>query len=432
MTATGVLDASPWTAFQIRSWCLIALTVLFDGVDQNLLAVTVPALSRQWDIDPRAFATVTALATFAMLIGSGVAGIINDRFGRRWTLIVSTLIYGLAGLAGAAAWDVTSMGVTRIVAGLGLGAALTTAVVSVAEHTPTRKRGVVIVVTMLGVPFGGILAGAMGALLIPVQGWQSVYLLGGGLPVLLALAYLIWLPETPAYLWLKQSDALGRYFAKMGVAVPNDLAPDTTLTTEPRGNPLALLGPDYRRNTLLLWAGFFSTLLASYHVIAWMPALMAQSGASDALASASLSYIGIGSLCAGIAAPFLVYYVGSRISMAGGAILTVVVALWLAFTFDMAPTGVGTLAVLPLVLVGVSVINGLFFAILPNVYPDNIRGVGIGIGMAMGRLGAVTSAYVGAWGLGGGGGRFFGVVAAAGLVALFAFTLITKHQPKGR
>ena len=431
-TTASVLDASPWTAFQIRSWLLIAVTILFDGIDQNLMPATVPALSHGWGIDPRTFATVTALATVAMLLGSAIAGVLSDRIGRRWTLIGATFIYGVAGLAGAGAWDVTSMGVTRVIAGLGLGAALTTAVVSMAEHTPTRKRGIAIASAMLGVPIGGIVAGAAGALLIPTHGWQAVYLVGGSLPVVLAALYVVLLPETPAFLRLQPGDGLARYFRRMGVPMPEEIAPGAAIVGPPRGSPLALLSPDLRRNTLLLWAGFFCSLLISYHVIAWLPALMARSGASDAMASASLSYLSIGSLTGGISASFLVYFLGSRISMVGGAAASLLVGLWLAFTFDAAPTGAATLAVLPTLLIGVSIINTLFYTILPNVYPEPVRGVGIGIGMAMGRLGAVASAYIGAWGLGGGGARFFGVVVVAGLIALLSFGLVDKHQPKGR
>lgn len=432
MTTANVLDASPWTPFQIRSWILIAITILFDGMDQNLLAATVPALSRAWSVDPRSFATVTALATVAMLMGSVIAGVLSDRLGRRWTLIGATLLYGVAGLAGAGAWGVTSMGATRFVAGLGLGAALTTAVVSMAEHTPTRKRGIAIASAMLGVPIGGIVTGAMGALLIPTHGWQAVYLLGGVLPIVLAMLYILLLPETPAFLRLRDGRGLARYFQKMGVPMPEEIAPGVAVVGPPRGSPLVLLSPELRRNTLLLWAGFFCSLLISYHVIAWLPALMARSGASDAMASASLSYLSIGSLTGGIAASFLVYFLGSRISMVGGAAASLLVGLWLALTFDAAPSGATTLLVLPTLLIGVSIINTLFYTILPNVYPENVRGVGIGIGMAVGRLGAVASAYIGAWGLGGGGARFFGVVVVAGLVALVSFGLVDKHQPRGR
>jgi AAHS family 4-hydroxybenzoate transporter-like MFS transporter len=432
MTMANLLDAYPWTGYQIRNWLLIAVTVLFEGIDQNLLAVTMPILSRTWMVEPRSFATVTALGTVAILMGSAIAGISSDRIGRRWTLIGATFCYGVATLMSAGAWNVESMGATRFLAGLGLGAALTTAVVSMAEHTPTRKRGIAIALALLGVPLGGIVAGAMGAMLIAAHGWQSVYALGGVMPIVLALFYIAFLPETPAFLRLRDGKGLERYSRKMGVLLLREITTQSVAARAQRGNPLALLAPGLRRNTLLLWAGFFSSLLVSYHVIAWLPALMAQSGATDAVASASLSYVSMGSLAGGISAALLVYFLGSRISMIGGAAASLLVGIWLAFTFDGAPCGAATLWILPMLLIGLSIVNTLFYTILPNVYPENMRGVGIGIGMAMGRLGAVASAYTGAWGLGGGGARFFGVVAVAGLIALVCFGLIDRHQPKAR
>jgi MFS family permease len=70
------------------------------------MASTCEPLSVSEVIDARPWSSfIAAMATVAMVLGSSVAGIVNDWIGRRWSLIGSTALFGIAGVFGALAPD---------------------------------------------------------------------------------------------------------------------------------------------------------------------------------------------------------------------------------------------------------------------------------------------------------------------------------------
>src|SRR5690606_18874404 len=119
-----VIDEGPWSGYQKRILLLVALTIVFDGFDAQIVGFSIPALSAEWGIDRAAFAPVVASGVFGMMIGSAAIGPIVDRIGRRATIIHAVLVYGAATLVAAAAPDMTTLAVLRFAAGAGIGAAL--------------------------------------------------------------------------------------------------------------------------------------------------------------------------------------------------------------------------------------------------------------------------------------------------------------------
>src|SRR5262252_6195022 len=82
------LDEGRWTPYQKLLVALAALTILFDGIDNQLLGVTIPSLMREWGLARASFAPVASLSLFGMMIGGMIAGVAGDRYGRRKMLFV--------------------------------------------------------------------------------------------------------------------------------------------------------------------------------------------------------------------------------------------------------------------------------------------------------------------------------------------------------
>src|SRR5215467_6655189 len=100
-----VLDEGRWTPYQKRLVAFAALTILFDGIDNQLLGVAIPSLMREWSLPRAAFAPVASLSLFGMMLGGAIAGIAGDRFGRRSVLFVNMCVFGVCTLAVAAVHD---------------------------------------------------------------------------------------------------------------------------------------------------------------------------------------------------------------------------------------------------------------------------------------------------------------------------------------
>lgn len=75
---------------------LTALAVIFDGVDNQLLGITLPAIIGEWGVARDASAPVGALGYAGMMVGGAAAGIAGDRWGRRTALLGCMALFGSA------------------------------------------------------------------------------------------------------------------------------------------------------------------------------------------------------------------------------------------------------------------------------------------------------------------------------------------------
>ncbi|TJZ63549.1 MFS transporter [Sphingobacterium olei] len=118
-----------------------------------------------------------------LLIGGVVWGIIGDKFGRLRVLFGSILLYSLANIYNGFVQDVTSYGVIRFVAGIGLAGELGAGITLVSESMDRRKRGYgTMIVAGVGV-LGAILAYYVSEWF----NWRTAYFVGGGMGLFLLL-----------------------------------------------------------------------------------------------------------------------------------------------------------------------------------------------------------------------------------------------------
>lgn len=123
------------------------------------------------------------MQVIGMLIGGVAWGILGDKKGRMSVLFSSILIYSLANLANAFVTSVEQYAVLRFIAGFGLAGELGAAITLVAEIMPKESRGIgTTIVATMGI-CGGIAATIIGELF----SWQTTYIIGGVLGLLLLL-----------------------------------------------------------------------------------------------------------------------------------------------------------------------------------------------------------------------------------------------------
>ena len=82
-----LLDDGRWSGYQKWLVFLTALTIIFDGIDNQLLGVSIPTIMTEWPVPRGAFAPVVALGYLGMMLGGAAAGLAGDRFGRRTALL---------------------------------------------------------------------------------------------------------------------------------------------------------------------------------------------------------------------------------------------------------------------------------------------------------------------------------------------------------
>src|SRR5215470_6392719 len=108
-----LIDKGSWTAYQKLLILGTALTIILDGIDNQLLGNAVPSLMKEWTLPRGAFSTALAMSPFGMMIGGAVGGMLGDRIGRRTTLLLSMISFAALTLAISFANGVAALSVLR-------------------------------------------------------------------------------------------------------------------------------------------------------------------------------------------------------------------------------------------------------------------------------------------------------------------------------
>jgi AAHS family 4-hydroxybenzoate transporter-like MFS transporter len=194
------------------------LALVFDGFDIQAIGFIAPALLAEWDISRAKLGPVLAAGLVGMALGAIALGPLGDRIGRKRSLLAAMGLIAAGSLASAFVQDPLQLTICRFFTGLGLGGCLPNATALIMEFAPLTLRNLMVSVTIVGVPVGGVLGAAVAARLLPEFGWRAIVMVGAILPALLALVMWIVMPESPRFL-ARLSSFLGSVVAAMGDGV---------------------------------------------------------------------------------------------------------------------------------------------------------------------------------------------------------------------
>jgi MFS transporter, AAHS family, 4-hydroxybenzoate transporter len=434
----AAIDEGRWTGYQKLLIFGTALTIILDGVDNQLLPNAVPRLIEEWGRPRGDFIGALSYGPFGMMIGGLIGGVIGDRFGRRTALLGSVMTFAVLTFAIAFANSIEMLGALRFLAGVGLGGAMPNAATLASEYVPRKQRPFAVTLTIVCIPLGGVLAGELAARIIPTYGWRALFIAGGVIPVILGIVLWKVLPESPRFLATRRErwPELTRTMRRIGHDLPDDVEYVEAATAGmPKGkaNIGTLFGPQYLRDTLALSASFFFCLLANYLVILLLPAVLAspENGFSQPEASRALRDSNFGGVAGAIFGAMLIQRFGSRLTMLGMSALAVVCGFVLAGA-EISPRN-GLFLMGMFILTGglLNAVQTTMYALAAHVFPTDIRSTGVGFAVAVGRVGNVLAATVAneAFNRGGNAG-YFGSWSALMAVVFVALALVSRHVPR--
>src|ERR1700730_11896142 len=199
-----LLNERGLSSFQIKLLVWSFFIVLIDGYDIGAIAFAAPHLVRSWGVAPNALGPVFSASLVGILFGSAVFGWVGDRFGRKAALIGSNLLFGAFTLAAAYAGNLNEMFWLRLLAGLGIGGVIPNVVAINAESAPRKLRATLAIIAVGFVPIGGAIPGFVTAALVPAHGWPILFLIGGVVPIVIAVAAVFGLPESIKFMALHE------------------------------------------------------------------------------------------------------------------------------------------------------------------------------------------------------------------------------------
>jgi len=415
---------------------LTALTIVFDGIDNQLLGVVIPTVMGEWGVARSAFAPVVSMGIAGMMVGGAVAGMAGDRIGRRTALVASMAMFGAMTLAAATAHDTTTLAVLRFLAGIGLGGAMPNAATLVAEYVPRAQRTMAVTITIVCVPLGAMLAGLLGSQLLPSTGWRALFVAGGVVPLVAAVVLVRLLPESPRFLARHPTrwPELARLAAKLGHPVTADAAfEDSTERTVTRAPISSLFDAEFRRDTIALWFSFSSCLLAVFLGFSWLPTVLAGAGFSAGVSSNGITAFNLGGVVGALVGGAVISRIGSRLAMLTMSACAIAGAIALSL-MTISPDALVPLMIMLTITGGlINATQVAMYALATNVYPSAMRATNIGTATTVGRASAILSGYAGPWALGlRGSASYFTLIAAAMTVCLVALASVRRHIARRR
>ncbi|MBN8440657.1 MAG: MFS transporter [Thauera sp.] len=429
-----LIDDGPWTTMQKVVVFLAALSIVADGFDGQLIGFAIPHLMKEWGVGRGDFAPVVAWGLVGMGIGSACAGLFADRYGRRRAIIGSVVLFSIATCAIGFASSLGEIAALRFIAGLGIGGALPTCTTMTAEFTPLRSRTLAVTATIVCVPVGGMLAGLFANAVIPELGWRGLFKVGGLIPLALGVVLFFRLPESPRFLahhhgrWPELIGLLGRM--SRPVAAGTGFFDSREQDVAENAGVRALFQNGRARDTFALWIACFGCLLAVYSAFSWLPTMLSSEGLAANVAGAGLTAYNLGGALGALLCAAAITRFGSRWPLAvfctGGAIS----AFWLMGlnpkeSTDLLIFGVGVHGLF------VTTVQCIIYSLCANVYPTNVRATGTAATLAIGRIGAILSAFAGAAVITAGGSfGYFALLGTAMVVVLLALWAV-KHQIPG-
>jgi MFS transporter, AAHS family, 4-hydroxybenzoate transporter len=390
-----VIDEQKLGWFNIRLLAYLLMVMLLDGYDIVAVGFAGPHLVKEWHVSPASLAPVFSASLIGILLGSLLFGFVGDRFGRKFALVLSCLVFACLTMIATVATSVPELIGLRFLAGIGIGGVLPNAIALTSEYSPRRYRATMIILMFSGNTLGASLPGLVSVILVPRFGWHALFWVGGILPAVSALLLGLALPESIKFLALNERHR-ARAIATLRRIIPNASVPEdarlvTGSSTATAFHFRQLFDGRFAIVTPLLWATFALNLMVFFFINSWTPTLATAAGVPADTAALALSMFEIGGTLGGFALCRFVDTGGLKPLSALFFLCIPVVGLAgytaVSSTFFVAGLFVVGFCVLGL-QAGLNAMAGI-------LYPTSCRANGVGYTLGLGRIGAIVGPLAG-------------------------------------
>lgn len=403
MPGQTAIDVSEIIERQKLSRFLIALVAVswiitfFDGLDSNLISFASPYFASEFHLTKVQTGNIFSMGLLGTLIGGFILGYVGDRIGRRPTVILATLGFGVLTLGFFLANSYGSLWALRLANGIPLGGMLPLAWALNIEYAPKRFRATIVTVIMMGYSLGTAVGGPVAIWLIPKFGWRAVFIFGGVAAIASAAVLFVLLPESIRFLASKgqKPERIANIIGRIapGAAVP---AEASFVVGDEAGHarnfkPSLLFLGELRWITPLIWIAYIFSSMAVFFIVNWTPLVFEalKFTRTEAAAAASMN-----SFMGAIGGLLLMRFTDRRgaIAITAMPVLTAILLLVAGFV----SIGHGPFLILS-ALIGGCLIGGHFgmHSICGIFYPSAYRGNGAGWATSVAKIGSVAGPILG-------------------------------------
>lgn len=177
---------------------LLMLITLINFFDRAAIAFAVPSLRSEFHLDPSTTGWVLGAFGIGYLISNPICGQLIDRFGVRWVLTITIVLWAVFMGQMAAASTVAGLVTARLFLGMGEGGSFPSISGVARGWLPPGERAIAIGIAMAAVPLSSAIGGPLIAALIGAFGWRAAYWTLAAFTLVWAAFWFVFYRDDPA------------------------------------------------------------------------------------------------------------------------------------------------------------------------------------------------------------------------------------------
>lgn len=398
--AGHALDALRWGPIHTRITLALGIGWMLDAFEVNIVGNVLGVLKNLWHVSSGQASLLVSVWLVGIMIGASVFGYFADRYGRRKLFVGTLLLYSTFTVISALSPGYYWFLAFRFLTAIGVGAEYSAVNAAIGELIPARYRGRANALVMNFWPLGAIAAGLISLYFIhwlPASvGWRFAFALGAVMGLFTLWARRV-LPESPR--WLARKGRLGEAQAvARQIAAGNRRFDARQAQAEYRRShgdrvraQVRHLFRHYPARLALGSALDFSEAFGYYGLFALLPLVVLPALHVPAADAPWFFIIGnLGAVAGGLLAALGLDTLGRKATVTGFYGLAALSMLYMGMA-TLGGTAAQVLAAFTLANFGAS---GSWIAAYPTfaeIFPTGMRASGIGISVAVGRIGAAIA-----------------------------------------
>lgn len=397
---------------------IAALGGFLFGYDEAVISGTVDQVSQQFGLDAFMKGWFVSSALLGAIFGVLGGGALSDYFGRRNTMITAAALFAVSMVGCALAPGFITLVLFRIIGGMGIGVASIVCPMYISEISVAKSRGMLVSLYQLAVTIGVVGAyisnyyllhyaidEAAAEAYVPGEGGMMQYvfvdewwrgMLGVGLvPSLIFLLAVLFIPESPRWLVLKNridraEGILEKIYTQLA-EVKRQVA-DTLEVSAKATNVgyAALARPGIRKAVIVgVCIAMLGQFMGVNAVLYYGPDIFKDAGIGQGDAFFYQVMVGAANMITTVLAMFIIDRVGRKALVYYGVTGMIVALLLIAAYFQWhVEMGIGSIWLLIFFIAYIVCCAGsicaIIFVILSEMYPLAVRGVAMSVaGLAL-------------------------------------------------
>lgn len=374
-------DSTPFTRAHAMVLLVLFFGLVIDTMKPATLGFVIPGMAREYGISQAMAAYLPFVALIGTTVGSFLWGWLADIYGRRVSILLSTILFVATAICGAMPefkWNL----VMCFLMGASAGGMMPVVYTLLAEIMPPKSRSwVLVLIGGTGLVGGYLAASAAASVMEPAFGWRSLWL--QGFPTgLLLLALARYLPESPRFLAEQGREAELEQMARNYGIVRRE-------PVEPPAAPVEV-AERHRGLTTALVVAALSWSFVNFGLLLWLPSDLQKQGYSAELASRIIASSSLVALPTIALAAWLYSRWSSKWTLVGTILLTLAGLAGAILLDSTTSSQIVMILVIAVLIVGA---NGVIAVLLPYAaenYPLGKRGRATGLVAGSSKVGGVA------------------------------------------